>query len=42
MRRGVLGEFNPDFEQTAKTKLKHPMLFDSEPLPIKEESPVTV
>ncbi|MEN9871646.1 MAG: 4-hydroxyphenylpyruvate dioxygenase [Cyanobacteriota bacterium] len=42
MRRGVLGEFDPDFEQTAKTKLKHPMLFDSESLPIKEESPITV
>jgi 4-hydroxyphenylpyruvate dioxygenase len=42
MRRGVLGEFDPDFEQLAKTKLKHPMLFDSESLPIKEESPITV
>jgi hypothetical protein len=42
MRRGVLGELEHDFEQLAKTKLKHPMLFDSESLPIKEESPVTV
>ena len=42
MRRGVLGEFDPDFEQLAKTKLKHPMLFDSESLLIKEESPITV
>lgn len=42
IRRGVLGEFDPDFEQLAKTKLKHPMLFDSESLPIKEEFPITV
>jgi 4-hydroxyphenylpyruvate dioxygenase len=42
MRRGVLGESNNDFEQTAKTKFKHPMLFDSDPFPIKEESPVIV
>lgn len=42
MRRGVLGELEHDFEQLAKNKLKHPMLFDSEPLPIKEESTITV
>lgn len=42
MRRGVLGELEHDFEQTAKTKLKHPMLFDSESLPIKEKSSVIV
>jgi 4-hydroxyphenylpyruvate dioxygenase len=42
MRRGVLGEFNHNFEQTAKTKLKHPMLLDSELLPSKEESPIPV
>jgi 4-hydroxyphenylpyruvate dioxygenase len=42
MRRGVLGESNHDCKQTAKTKLKHPMLFDSELCPIKEESPIIV
>jgi 4-hydroxyphenylpyruvate dioxygenase len=42
MRRGVLGESNHDFEQTTKIKLKHPMLFDSEPLPIKKESSIIV
>jgi 4-hydroxyphenylpyruvate dioxygenase len=42
IRRGVLGELDDDLEQIAKTKLKHPMLFDNEPLPIKEESSITV
>jgi 4-hydroxyphenylpyruvate dioxygenase len=38
IRRGVLGELDDDCEQIAKTKLKHPMLFDSELLPTKKES----
>jgi 4-hydroxyphenylpyruvate dioxygenase len=42
MRRGVLGESSDDFEQTAMNKSKHPMLFDSELLPTKEESAITV
>lgn len=42
IRRGVLQESCHNFEQTAKTKFKHPMLFDNELLTSKEEFSIPV